>query len=99
MQCWACERGRSTVFGAQHLGLITICVFLRKSASQPNISSAEEKKGRGWGLLMAAQPGFLGGFARIHRLMLVKMLHELVKADDVTPGAQEQQKLVDTLVS
>lgn len=48
---------------------------------------------------MAAQPGFLGGFARIHRLMLVKMLHELVKADDVTPGAQEQQKLVDTLVS
>lgn len=31
--------------------------------------------------------------------MHVKMLHELVKADGVTPGAQEQQKLVDTLLS
>lgn len=60
MQCWACESGRSTVFGTQHLGLITICVFLRKSTSQPDFSSAEEKEGWGWWWLMPAQPVFSG---------------------------------------
>lgn len=62
MQCGACENGRNTVFGTQHLGLITICVFLRKSTSQPDFSSAAEKGGEGGG---SCQPSlFFQGFCQ-----------------------------------